>query len=82
MTPSEGSPVGVTVDLGSMYTLLVETRDAVRDLNVKLDHLTDDSKDHESRIRALEKKVWQWAGAATVLGAGGGYGLAQLFGGS
>lgn len=68
----------VTID-DPLYTLLVETRDAVLNLSTKLDHLTDDSQDHESRIRTLERTVWKWAGAAAVLGSAGGYFLPQLF---
>lgn len=39
----------------------------------KLDRLVDDKRDHETRIRALEKKVWAAAGAAAA--AGGAIGV-------
>lgn len=34
-----------------------------------LDRTKDSVADHEERIRALEKKVWQAAGAASFVGA-------------
>lgn len=79
---SPGTEVGVTIDLGTLYSLVVETRDGVRDLSTKLDNLTDDSRDHETRLRALEQRVWKWAGAAAVLGTAGGFGLEKLLGAS
>lgn len=78
---SPGAEVGVTIDLGTLYSLVVETRDGVRDLSTKLDNLSDDSRDHETRLRALEKAIWKWAGAAAALGSAGGYFLPMLFGG-
>ncbi|MFE2352198.1 hypothetical protein [Kitasatospora cineracea] len=36
--------------------------------------------DHERRLRALEARVWMAMGAAVVLGAGSGAGLAQIMG--
>lgn len=37
--------------------------------------------DHESRLRALERKVWAAAGAAAVLGGGVVQGLHSILGG-
>ena len=42
-------------------------------VEAKLDRLVDDKRDHEDRIRALERKVWAAAGAATA--AGGAIGV-------
>lgn len=33
------------------------------------------------RIARLEEQVWKWAGVATALGGGAGFGLAKMFGG-
>jgi hypothetical protein len=45
--------------------LLRETREDVAYIKAKIEVVPD----HESRIRALEKKVWGFAGVATVLSA-------------
>ncbi|WDS51658.1 membrane protein [Microbacterium phage Barnstormer] len=37
-------------------------------VEVKLDTVLSGHNDHETRIRALERKVWLVAGAAAVLG--------------
>lgn len=44
-------------------------------IGVKIDNLSGISIDHESRIRALEKKVWAASGAAAIIGGA----LSQLF---
>lgn len=53
---------------------LREVYDAVNSLKAELSNLPKISEDHEDRIRELERKVWSFAGLATILGAG----LAQL----
>ena len=39
-------------------------------MEVKLDHALEDSKDHETRIRALERKVWVASGVVALLSSG------------
>lgn len=53
---------------------LREVYDAVQSLKAELSSLPKIAEDHEDRIRELERRVWSFAGLATVLGAG----LAQL----
>lgn len=53
---------------------LREVYDAVQSLKAELSQLPKIAEDHEDRLRDLERKVWSFAGLATVLGAG----LAQL----
>jgi peptidoglycan hydrolase CwlO-like protein len=38
--------------------------------------------DHETRIRLLERRVWQAAGACAVLGTGVGLGVSKALGGA
>lgn len=81
--PEQAAQVSVvTIDQSTIYNLLLEVRDDVRDVKRDVSEIRKDTEDHEQRIRALEARVWKWAGAATVLGAGGGFGLAQFFGGA
>lgn len=47
----------------------------------KLDTLALHNNDHETRIRALERKVWAAAGAASVLGGGIVQGIHAALGG-
>ncbi len=85
--------VAIQIDLGTLYSLVVETRDDVRYVKQALDDLKNDNADHEARLRDLEKSVpddvkgrlkalehtaWKLAGAAAVLGAGGGAGVWAL----
>lgn len=61
-------------DEPSARITLREVYDAVNALKAELSNLPKVSEDHEVRIRELERKVWSFAGLATILGAG----LAQL----
>ncbi|WP_281155178.1 hypothetical protein [Streptomyces sp. HYC2] len=49
-------------------------------VEAKLDTATTGVADHEVRLRRLESRFWMAMGAASVLGAGGGAGIAQLIG--
>lgn len=51
------------VTLGSIYTQLLH-------MDKKLDPIPAQVSDHEIRIRAIEKYLWIWIGAAGVGGAG------------
>ena len=48
---------------------LREVYDAVQSLKAELSQLPKIAEDHEDRIRDLERKVWSFAGLATILGA-------------
>lgn len=76
MTPTTEGGAHVVVTLDSIYTLLLETRDTVRDMVQTTGELVTNSSDHEDRIRSLERQVWT-AGGVGVLG---GAGLGQLLG--
>lgn len=54
------------VTLGKVYDLLIEVRDDVNAL--KNAGIPDDIRDHEARIRSLERWVWGAAGIAGLLG--------------
>ena len=58
---------GVTVSLDTIYYTLQEVQGDVRDIKNKVDRLAAGHSDHESRIRALERKVWTAAGTAAAL---------------
>lgn len=47
-------------------------------LETKLDIALARGEDHESRIRLLERKVWQAAGVATVISGSGAAALSQI----
>lgn len=50
-------------------------------MEVKLDHALSQAADHETRIRALEKRVWVASGLASVLASVGVTYLNTLIGG-
>lgn len=55
---------------------------AVTRIETKLDGLMDSAKDHEDRIRALERKMWVAMGFASVAGwLSGHIDLSRVFGG-
>lgn len=83
MTAQE-QPLGVVIDQGRIYDVLLEVRDQgkttdakVDGLGAKVDTLVEEKKDHEMRIRALEQRKtispWQlWiavGGGVSALGA-------------
>lgn len=47
-------------------------------IETKLDGALTQGVDHEGRIRVLERKVWQAAGLASVVGGTGAAALAQF----
>lgn len=51
------------VTLGAIYSKLLE-------VDKKVDPIPEQVRDHEIRIRAIEKYLWVWIGAAGVGGAG------------
>lgn len=60
----------VSVSLENVYSLTLETRDTGRILLERVGALVDNHKDHENRLRSLERKVWWAAGLAAGAGAG------------
>lgn len=57
MTPAQDpQPHVVMIDQSTIYNLLLEVRDKVREVDTKVDHLIEDNKDHEERIRSLEQR--------------------------
>lgn len=54
-----------------MNTPVEITLKDIYDIVVRLDKANADArlKDHEDRIRALERQVWAWAGGAALAGA-------------
>lgn len=69
-----GAHVIVTIE--SIYSLLLEVRDGVRDVTKTGDETAEKVRDHEARLRAVERKIWLAAGMAGGLGAG----ISQLVG--
>ena len=58
------------VSLNAIYDVTLDTQRRVISIEEKMQELSEDSKDHEKRIRALERKVWIAAGFAAAAGAG------------
>jgi hypothetical protein len=63
----------VRVTLTTIYNKLLEVED-------KVDPLPQRVADHEVRLRAIEKYLWIWIGAAAALGAGGSSLIQALIG--
>lgn len=63
MTDTSNTEPATRVTLGRVYDLVLELKDELTGLPRKVD-------DHEVRIRAIEKYLWVWIGAAGVGGAG------------
>ncbi|MET9969046.1 hypothetical protein ABZZ80_24730 [Streptomyces sp. NPDC006356] len=68
---------GVVITTTEMHREMRALHDAVTRVETKIDGFNAtvqstavDVTDHESRIRALEQKVWRAVGGAAVLGAG------------
>lgn len=62
-------PGDVVITAKEVYDQLSSLDRKVDTLNERFSTVKDDSADHETRIRALEKRVWFAAGGGTVLGA-------------
>lgn len=77
MTADEGPHAKVS--LNTIYEVSLDTQRRVIKIEGQLDELSADSKDHENRIRALEKRVWVTAGAALIGGAGLSEVIGQVF---
>lgn len=62
---SQSEEPATRVTLSAVYSLVLELKTELSGLPRKVD-------DHEIRIRAIEKYLWVWIGAAGVGGAGVG----------
>jgi len=58
------------IGLSEIYKVTVATQQDVAALRSDVRQALDGHKDHEDRLRGLEKKVWGIGGLATFLGAG------------
>ncbi|PJN24075.1 hypothetical protein [Kitasatospora sp. CB02891] len=86
MTSPPSDP-GVVISPGQMYAEVRRIADRQIRMDEKIDRFLEDQRghqketsDHEKRLRALEARVWMAMGAAVVLGAGSGAGIAQIMG--
>jgi len=68
------------VTLESIYAVVLETRDGIREVKGQTEDLSIVTGDHEKRIRKLEAKVYYTAGAAAALGGGLGVTVAKGLG--
>lgn len=66
--PTETSNVPTVVTLKDVYNMVVEVKDTVSGHN--LPDIKADVKDHEERIRQVEKWMWRASGLAAIAGAG------------
>lgn len=44
--------------------------ETVQAIDKKVDPIPSTLRDHEARLRALERQVWMWVGAASIGGGG------------
>lgn len=65
MTDEEAA---VKVTLPVIYTTLLDVKDKVERVADSVEDHTGRLHDHEVRIRVLEARVWQAAGACSILG--------------
>lgn len=61
--PEQPAVPSVKVTLDAIY-------DTVLKIDKKLDPIPARIDDHEHRLRALERQVWVWVGAASIGGGG------------
>ena len=78
MTPRDDRrTTGVTITNREIYDQVLATKDLAAKLVDKVEAIERRDGDHESRIRALERKVWVAIGGGTALGGAAGA-LAKL----
>ena len=66
---AEDSSVRIT--LRDVYDVVQQTRDDVAEIKGHVNTQGDAVKDHEERIRAVEKRVWALPSLAAIIGAAG-----------
>lgn len=64
-TPSEDGAVRIT--LRDVYAVVQETHEAVVEMRGVVTAHGTTAEDHETRLRAVEKRVWQLPSIATVV---------------
>lgn len=74
-------PGDVVITAKEVFDKLSTLERKVDKLSAKFDALEEKSDDHESRIRALEFRVWMAMGGGTVLGAVAGAIVSIIAGG-
>lgn len=67
--------------LGAVTITAKEVYDKLSELVVAMSPIPAQVKDHEDRLRGLEKKIWMAAGFAAAIGTSLGAALSQIFGG-
>lgn len=72
---------GVTITLDTIYEQVLATKDIARTLVEKVESIEKRDSDHETRIRALERKVWMALGGGTALGGAAGALATAILGG-
>jgi hypothetical protein len=63
---------GVTITNREIYDQVLATKDLAAKLVDKVEAIEKRDSDHESRIRALERKVWMALGGGATLGGATG----------
>jgi hypothetical protein len=76
---SGDEPASVKVTLPVIYETLLEVKEIATQAVAGVANHTEQIRDHESRIRTLEARVWQAAGACAVLGIIAGSVASRLF---
>jgi len=69
---------GVFISSKEIYDEVRGTREDVQKLLNTVSDVREDIRDHEDRLKIVERKVWAASGVAAFL-AGGGVSLIQLF---
>jgi hypothetical protein len=77
----ENSPLAIAFAMGevkgtveNLRTDLKQFKDDIREDLTHRDQRVDEALEkHDARISALEKKVWQWSGIATLIGTLAGW---------
>lgn len=68
MTDQQPTPVIATVTGADLLARLDKLSSDIDGIGRKIDDLPRQVHDHESRIRALERRLWMASGAAAVAG--------------
>lgn len=68
--PPAATPVIATITGDALLERLEKLATTMQELVTKLDPIPRTVADHESRLRALERKVWTAAGASSLLSGG------------
>lgn len=77
---TEGMNIHLSYIRRDVDQILVTLKDLKKDFvsRADFDEHTEVTKDHETRIRLLERNMWRWVGASSVISAGLAF-LIQVF---